>query len=155
MNNSLSFKEVLKEQQVKVDYNVGELISEYMSLMGESLQIDCDVNNLDDTFLNLVANKVNRALTTGTFTNFEDVIKYQLTLDLADETNDFAKKKYLVIFEALTQYEKEHHIRLNLDDNNVIDEAYATLNRYRVTLEFKGLERLFSLLPIGKENLVC
>lgn len=155
MSNSLSFKEVVKEHQVKVDYNVGELMSEYMSLMGESLQIDCDVNNLDDSFLNRVVSKVKSTLSRGAFTNFEDVIKYQLTLDLVDETNDFAKKKYLLIFDDLSQYEEDHLIQLNLDDNNLIAEAYALINRYRITLEFKGLERLFSLLHIGKECLLC
>lgn len=156
MSNRVLIKNIkdFKEQQ-KEQYNMVKLIADYMVLKGESLQIDCDVNNLDDTFLNLVATKVNRALTTGTFTNFEDVIKYQLTLDLVDETNGFAKKKYLLIFDALSQYEEDHHIQLNLDDNNLIDEAYATLNRYRVTLEFKGLERLLELMTNGKDGLAC
>ena len=126
-----------------------------MSSNGEKFQIDYDVNNLDDSFLNLVESKVKNTLSSGTFTSFEDVIKYQLTMDLADETNDFAKKKYLLIFDALSQYEEDPHIQLNLDDNNVIDEAYATLNRYRVTLEFEGLERLLGLMTNGKERLVC
>lgn len=155
MSNSVLIKEVVKEQMVKETYNVGELITDYMSLNGERLQIDYDVNNLDDTFLNLVVNKVNSTLSRGTFTNFEEVIKYQLTMDLADETNDFTKKKYLVVFDALTQYENDHHIHLNLDDNSLIDEAYALINRYHINLEFKGLERLFSLLPVGKESFVC
>lgn len=153
MSNSVM--EVQEVRAIKGNCNVGELIKDYMSSNGEKLQIDYDVNNLDDSFLNLVASKVKSTLSRGTFTSFEDVIKYQLTMDLADETNDFAKKKYLVVFDALTKYENDHHLRLNLDDNNVIDEAYATINHYHINLEFKGLDRLLGLMTNGKEELIC